>query len=67
METLREMSNERRCSRLRDLNVRPQHLAEIAALVAQNKIAASKETAKTLFGALAGYDATRRSRCTAWA
>jgi aspartyl-tRNA(Asn)/glutamyl-tRNA(Gln) amidotransferase subunit B len=55
METLREMSNERALP-LSELNVRPEHLSEIAGLVRQNKIAASKETAKALLGALAESD-----------
>ncbi len=57
METLREMSNEAG-TRLSDLQVRPEHLGQIAALVADNKIAASKETARNLLGALAGTNAS---------
>lgn len=55
MEALREMSNEKEIP-LTQLGVRPERIAEIGTLVAQNKIAASKETAKSIIAALVGRD-----------
>lgn len=63
METLREMSNEAGTA-LADLKVQPQHLGQIAALVAESKIAASKETARILLGALAGTNASAEETAT---
>lgn len=57
MEALREMSNEKGVA-LTQLGVRPQRLAEIAGLVAGNRIAASKETAKAIIARLAEADTT---------
>ncbi len=63
METLREVSNEAGIAFV-DLNIRPVHLGQIAALVSANKIAASKETAKTLLAALAGTDSSAEETAT---
>jgi aspartyl-tRNA(Asn)/glutamyl-tRNA(Gln) amidotransferase subunit B len=54
MEAMREMSNERVIP-LRELGLAPARVAEVAALVRQNKIAASKETAKSIL-ALAAHE-----------
>lgn len=63
METLRESSNQAGIA-FAELKVRPQHLGQIAALVTDNKIAASKETAKILLAALAGTDASAEETAT---
>jgi aspartyl-tRNA(Asn)/glutamyl-tRNA(Gln) amidotransferase subunit B len=52
MEALREMSNERGLP-LTQLGIQPARVAEIAQLVASNKLAASKETAKQVIAAVA--------------
>ena len=52
MEALREMSNERGVP-LAKLGVQPQRVAEVAQLVAGNKLAASKEAAKRVIAAVA--------------
>ena len=55
MEALREMSNDKNIP-LTKLGVRPERVAEVGALVTQNKIAASKETAKSILAAIAQQD-----------
>lgn len=52
METLREMSNERGVGLL-ELGIGAPQVAEIAALVSANKLAASKEVAKEVLGRMA--------------
>jgi aspartyl-tRNA(Asn)/glutamyl-tRNA(Gln) amidotransferase subunit B len=56
MEALRELANETG-TQLVSLGVSPARVGEIARLVADNKIAASKETAKKIVAALAEQDA----------
>jgi aspartyl-tRNA(Asn)/glutamyl-tRNA(Gln) amidotransferase subunit B len=56
MEALRELANETG-TQLVSLGVSPARVGEIARLVADNKIAASKETAKKIVAALAERDA----------
>lgn len=57
MEALRELANERGEARPTALGIAPTRVAEIAKLVQENKIAASKETAKKIVAALAENDA----------
>src|SRR5688500_7727326 len=52
METLREMSNDRGLP-LSQLDVNPPQVAQVARLVADNKIAASKDTARSILLLLA--------------
>jgi aspartyl-tRNA(Asn)/glutamyl-tRNA(Gln) amidotransferase subunit B len=56
MEALRELANDTGKSAVK-LGVSPQRIAEIAKLVTENKVAASKETAKKIVSALAEKDA----------
>jgi aspartyl-tRNA(Asn)/glutamyl-tRNA(Gln) amidotransferase subunit B len=56
MEALREMSNERGAA-VPKLGVAPRRVAEVAALVSSNALAASKETAKAVLSAMAESDA----------
>jgi aspartyl-tRNA(Asn)/glutamyl-tRNA(Gln) amidotransferase subunit B len=56
MEALREISNERGGAGVATLGVKPQRVAEIAALVAGNKLAASKEVAKKIIDRLTAAD-----------
>ena len=57
MEALRELANDTG-TRTVKLGVSPARIAEIAKLVADNKLAASKETAKKIVSALIEKDAT---------
>ena len=57
MESLRELANDTG-TRLTKLGVSPQRIGEIAKLVADNKIAASKEIAKKIVSALAEKDSS---------
>ena len=61
MEALRELANERGESRPRALGITPTRIAEIAKLVQENKIAASKETAKKIVACIAEKDDTAES------
>jgi aspartyl-tRNA(Asn)/glutamyl-tRNA(Gln) amidotransferase subunit B len=63
MEALREMSNEKGIAIVK-LGVQAGRVAEIASLVAQNKIAASKETAKSILTALAEQDSSAEQAAT---
>jgi aspartyl-tRNA(Asn)/glutamyl-tRNA(Gln) amidotransferase subunit B len=56
MESLRELANETGTGTI-SLGVAPSRIAEIAKLVAADKIARNKETAKKIVSALAEYDA----------
>ncbi|HEY8665780.1 MAG TPA: Asp-tRNA(Asn)/Glu-tRNA(Gln) amidotransferase subunit GatB [Tepidisphaeraceae bacterium] len=55
MEALRELANEKGMRQV-NLGVTPQRMGEIARLVAENKIAASKETAKKIVAAIVEQD-----------
>jgi len=63
METLREMANEHAVSPAA-LGITGSRLAQVAALVAQNRIAAGKETAKSILTMLARQDISAEAAAT---
>jgi aspartyl-tRNA(Asn)/glutamyl-tRNA(Gln) amidotransferase subunit B len=63
MEALREMSNERNLPLVK-LGVAPARVAEVAKLVCENKLAASKETAKQVLSRIVEQDAPAEEAAT---
>ncbi len=63
MEALREMSNERQTVLIK-LGAKPARVAEVAKLVADNKVAASKEVAKAIIGRMIEKDSPAEQAAT---